>query len=325
MLARRADRRNGNPTGCAPRAAESLKKLGRPALSEVLKLIELAARDKDLDVRIRAVQTLGAFGQDAAQAVPSLAAIMDEKLPDSPRLPAQTLGDKQKLEARLLKSTVWVAWNSPEGYLVRTSSGFLIDDRDRKLVVTVGDQWSFYSPTRSDSGARVFFRASDASGQVLTRALDYVSPINVRYLLKQRLCVHASVVARDDKSGLVLLQLQGPLHGDCMCLRLSSQKLELGQTVHSFGPTGSEGRSLSEGALLWQYVSGKVVGLKRAKVHENARESGSVQITFDQHLSSEGSPIVNDNGELVAVLVNRSSRFRPTDEDGNAPFGHRFR
>jgi S1-C subfamily serine protease len=193
-----------------------------------------------------------------------------------------------KVYQSVLKSTVWIISQRPEGTV--TGSGSLIDRR-RQLVLTnyhvVGDQ----------NQARVMFPTFRGRNVIAER--DYYK----EHVRDQG--IRGRVVARDRQADLSLIQIEKVPEG-AQALPISAEGVVPGQTVHSLGNPGGSG-------ALWVYTPGKVRQVYQKKW---AAKAGNEVLHFEARVietdsptnpGDSGGPLVNDKAELVGVTQGGST------------------
>jgi hypothetical protein len=187
-----------------------------------------------------------------------------------------------KVYQSVLKSTVWIVSQRPEG--TATGTGSLIDRR-RQLVLTN------YHVAGDVNQARVMFPAF-RDGQVIAER-DYYK----QHLKDQG--ISGRVMARDKQADLALIQIERVPDG-AQALPVAAEGVSPGQTVHSIGNPGGSG-------ALWVYTPGKVRQVYQKKWSAKA---GSAVLHFEARIietdsptnpGDSGGPLVNDKAELVGV------------------------
>lgn len=191
----------------------------------------------------------------------------------------------EKIYDRTLHSTVWVVL--PVGpSRARTGTGSLIDG-NRRLILTnyhvVGDK----------DTAIVYFPMFE-KGKLVAEKQTYMS---------RGQAIPAKVLVKDSKRDLALLQLEGKIPSEARSLKLAKDSPSPGQRVHSVGNPGASG-------ALWVYTPGSV----RQVYHNKFRAAGQsgegmfevdakiVETASGVNQGDSGGPVVNDKGELVAVV-----------------------
>ena len=188
---------------------------------------------------------------------------------------------------RLLKSTVYVQFlvQEPEGTVRYRGTGWVID-RERRLVITnqhvVMDQ------------AEVSVWCPAYENGELVGMLDH-------YFNKVR-PIRAVVIDRDPRRDLALLQLDR-LPDDIIALPLASKSPSPGEKVFSLGawPVGSEG--------MWIFTAGEVRSVYQRR-HANDYVCRVVETQLPTNQGNSGGPVINDKGELVAVVEGHHTEAR---------------
>jgi S1-C subfamily serine protease len=193
--------------------------------------------------------------------------------------------DSAEIYDRTLHSTVWVVVPVTSSR-ARTGSGSLIDAH-RRLVLTnyhvVGDKEtvSVYFPIYS-------------KGKLVAERQAYMAPGR---------SIEGKVKVVDPQRDLAVIQLEGPIPAEAKTLKLAKDSPKPGQRVHSIGNPGSSG-------ALWAYTEGSV----RQVYHNKFRTMGKngeggfeidariVETQSPVNQGDSGGPVVNDKGELVAVV-----------------------
>ena len=179
---------------------------------------------------------------------------------------------------QVLKSTTWVLAKSSEG----TSSGTgVLVDQERKLVVTnahvVGDA----------RNTVIFFPELQNERPKVERSY-YLE--NVR-----KLGIRGRVIGVDRKRDLALVELSKLPEG-VEAISLAAESVLPGETVHSVGNPGASG-------ALWVYSHGSVKQVYKKRFRTGAGEHDFQVVETDSLINSgdSGGPVVNGDGELVAV------------------------
>lgn len=196
-----------------------------------------------------------------------------------------------KIYDRTLKSTAWVL--SPIGNkgAAATGSGTLLDAQ-KKLILTnyhvVGDR----------DEAFVVFPVFQKGSLVAERAFYLQMVENQQGLLR------AKVLVRDMKHDLALLQIQkdAAIPSGIVPLKLARDSAKPGQRIHSIGNPGTSG-------ALWVYTPGEVRQVYRKQFRAADRQGQNVfaidarvvETSSPVNAGDSGGPVVNDQGELVAV------------------------
>jgi S1-C subfamily serine protease len=183
--------------------------------------------------------------------------------------------DPEKVYAGLIKSTAWVISGSVTG------TGSLIDG-EKRLIVTnhhvVGD----------NAVVDVLFPMFDKNGRVIAERASY---------LKSAKRHRGRVVARDPRRDLAVIQLAEVPAGVAV-LPMAAESPAPGARVHSIGNPSVSG-------ALWVYTSGAVRQVyKRSFRLRDGREVEARVVETQSPINSgdSGGPVVNDKGELVAIV-----------------------
>jgi serine protease Do len=201
---------------------------------------------------------------------------------------------------RTLRSTVMILAMSEDG--LSCGSGVVVDDTRRWVLTThhvIGDA----------SNILVLFPRFNAKGKLVAEKAAYLGGKDkMAALVKQDLLVPAHVVFQKPEKDLVLLQLK-KLPRTVRAIRLAENEPEPGQTVHCIGNPG-----VSD--ALWVYSDGKVrqVYRKQFTTESDQRiDTLVVETTSPVNHGDSGGPVVNDDGELVALVESftRGSRDQP--------------
>jgi S1-C subfamily serine protease len=190
----------------------------------------------------------------------------------------------EKIYKKTLLSTVWV-WVPIGGNKASTGTGSLIDVKSRLILTN-------YHVVKDREAAFVMFPIMEKGAVVPERDV----------YLKRGRRVKGKVIARDSKRDLALIQLESVPEG-AKPLYLAQQSPSPGQQVHSIGnPGGSE--------ALWVYTPGSVRQVYHSKFMTGGKD-GEDGFQVDARIvatqsavnpGDSGGPVVNDRGELVAVV-----------------------
>ncbi len=188
---------------------------------------------------------------------------------------------------RLLQSTVYLQFlkQESEGLMRYRGTGWIID-RERRLVITnqhvVADQPEVmaWCPAYKD-------------GNVVGH-LDYY--------LQQTPGIRAVVIDRDSRRDLALVQLDR-LPDEMSALPLATKSPTPGEKVFSLGawPFGSEG--------MWIFTAGEVRSVYD-RTHANGYVCRIVETQLPTNQGNSGGPVINDKGELIAVVEGHSTEAR---------------
>ncbi|MCH8829251.1 MAG: trypsin-like peptidase domain-containing protein [Planctomycetes bacterium] len=186
-----------------------------------------------------------------------------------------------ELYKKTLRSTVWI--RTPRG----TGTGFVVD-AEKRLVVTN------YHVIRDFTRVLAIFPVYQ-QGE-LRAARSFYLMNSSKYAIKAR------VITVDLRRDLALLQLDRIPKG-VPALKLAKSSVQPGERVHSIGNPGVSG-------ALWVYTSGTVrqVYLKTMRMRTGFTVVAKVVETQSPiNPGDSGGPVVNENGELVAI----TQSFRP--------------
>jgi S1-C subfamily serine protease len=212
-----------------------------------------------------------------------------------------SLHANDKVYARTVKSTVIVETPKALG------AGTLIDAKERLIVTAnhvVGD----------DKEVNVYFAAVDEENRPITALKHYVAN-------QERLAVRGTVVAQVERCDLALIQLTRLPEG-VVAAPLAARSAQPGQEVHILGHS-----SILRGAVFNYSGNGKirnVVDLKLDITILNAEgrpkrtfEGRIVETTILSREGDSGGPVVNNAGELVAVVSGSVGGPVNKDKDAN--------
>ncbi len=192
-------------------------------------------------------------------------------------LPGIASADVQVYQ-KTLKSTVWVLAKNSDG----TSSGTgVLVDAARKIIVTnfhvVGDS----------RAAVIFFPDFEGNRPVVSRQ-HYLN--NVR-----KLGIRGRVVAVDRQRDLALIELE-KLPPGAEAVPLAEEGIGPGEDVQSIGNPGSS-------EALWVFTSGTVRSVYQKKFRTGSGEHDFKVVETQSPINSgdSGGPVVNNQGELVAI------------------------
>jgi S1-C subfamily serine protease len=190
----------------------------------------------------------------------------------------------EKIYQRTLRSTVWVVVPF-ESRRARMGTGSLIDAH-RHLILTnyhvVGDK----------DQALVYFPMFQ-KGKLIAERKAYIPGSKP---------IHGKVLVKDSRRDLALIQLDA-LPPDAKPLKLAKDSPRPAQTVHSIGNPGASG-------ALWVYTVGSVRQIYHQKFRTSGRDGEEgfevdaeiVETQSPVNQGDSGGPVVNDKGELVAVV-----------------------
>lgn len=201
-----------------------------------------------------------------------------EKSQDRPRR------DARKIYQRMLRASAWVTVQlSPSD--IHSGSAWLVDRGERLLVtshhvLSIKDLWAVY-----DNKIKVFFPET-RNGMTLS---------DPEAVLREGKPYSAHIVDCDPGHGLAILQVE-QLPGDLEPLPLSQEGCQPAESVHSIGNSG--------GQALWVYTSGTVRQVFRRDLLIGSLRKIRVRCVETQtpiNPGDSGGPVVNDDGQVVAV------------------------
>jgi S1-C subfamily serine protease len=189
----------------------------------------------------------------------------------------------EKVYDRAIHSAVWILVPLG-GPRASTGSGSLID-LSRRLILTN------YHVVKENERAFVHFPIFEKGKPVAERQ---AYPINKG--------LPGKVVARDSRRDLALIQLEVPLPPEAKVMKLAKDSPSPGQRVHSIGNPGASG-------ALWLYTEGSVRQVYRKQFRTGKEGEGFIDVDArivetqsPINAGDSGGPVVNDKGELVAVV-----------------------
>ncbi len=177
-----------------------------------------------------------------------------------------------------LKSTTWVLTKT-QG---KTSSGTgVLVDAEKKLVVT-----NFHVVGEART-AIIFFPAMQDGKPVVTRK-HYVDNVKT-------LAIRGRILGVDRKRDLALIQLD-KLPETAQAIPLAADSAKPGEEVQSVGNPGSSD-------ALWIYTSGTVRSVYKKQFRTGAGDHDFTVVETQSPINTgdSGGPVVNANGELIAI------------------------
>jgi S1-C subfamily serine protease len=192
----------------------------------------------------------------------------------------------EEVYRRTLPATVMVI--NTAGDKPVSGSGVLVD-RPRKLVVTN------YHVVGEETELVVLFPSYDTEGDLIAERSAYLE--TAPDLRRHGRLTGARVVARNSRCDLALLEVDR-LPEDARAVPLAAASPRPGQQVHSIGNPGASD-------ALWLYSRGTVRQVYRKTfVLDGGFEVRARVVETQSPINSgdSGGPVVNDRGELVAVV-----------------------
>ncbi len=183
--------------------------------------------------------------------------------------------------AKTLAGTAWVV--TLKGY----GSGVLVD-RERRLVMT-----NNHVVEQSDKAAVIF--PDVRNGKVVSDPGHYLSNL-------QRLAIVGEVVFTDAQHDLAILRLPF-IPARVRAVPLAAASPRPGETIHALGNSGVEVDVFGQvRGSLWRYTKGPVRQVYRSQLGFtfNGRV---VENQLPLNPGDSGGPMVNERGELVALVM----------------------
>lgn len=179
---------------------------------------------------------------------------------------------------KTLKSTAWVL--AKTGGETSSGTGVLVD-ADKKLLIT-----NFH--VVGDARAAVIFFADLTDGKPKVERSHYLTNV-------KKLGIRGRVIAVDRKRDLALIELD-KLPSGVTAIPLSADGIGPGEDVQSIGNPGSTD-------ALWVYTSGTVRSVYQKQFRTGAGEHDFKVVETQSPINSgdSGGPVVNNQGELVAI------------------------
>jgi len=218
-----------------------------------------------------------------------IAGVLPTSAAQSKDKPAKEKGFSYK---ETLRSTVWVVVRGQpideKRYSISMGTGSLID-LQRGLVLTN------YHVVRNRDEARIFFPIVD-KGKIVPERKRYIDMLNT-----EGGYINGRVIGREESCDLALIQLERVPQG-AVALKLAAASPEPAQRVHSIGNPGAS-------EALWVYTPGTVRQVYRKKFRSGGRSGDPIDVhcmivetESPVNSGDSGGPVLNDKGELVAVV-----------------------
>lgn len=172
-----------------------------------------------------------------------------------------------------------------------SGSGFVVN-AEQKLVVTN------FHVVGAEKQVWVYFPYHDAKGQLVTDPDEYVKR-------KDELAIRGEVIASDKSCDLALVRLER-LPNQVTAIKFTTQPAPTGAVVYSVGGSGLEEN------LLWRLSKGTVRGRAKRQTNVGFGKMDCMFLETDAptNRGDSGGPVVNERGELVAVVANYVTKQR---------------
>lgn len=195
---------------------------------------------------------------------------------------------RETIYERTLPSMAWLVCR-PRNARQVTGTAWVID-ADRRYLITNEHV------VANDDQVAVYFPEHDATGHVVAERDHY---------FRHQQPAQARVLRRDARRDLALVRLEDT-HRRLASLPLASTSPRPGQEVHTVGNPGASG-------ALWVYTSGTVRQVYHASIRTedgSSIEANVVETQSPTNPGDSGGPMVNDRGEVVAVVQSHSRDAR---------------
>lgn len=192
----------------------------------------------------------------------------------------------EKVYQRAVRGTVMISNGGGRG------SGALID-KEKRLVLTA------QHVAGGQSTVEVLFPAFTPTGQVITDARQYGS---------LRTQVRGRVVHTDSGRDIALIQVDSIPEG-VEAIPLARSSPRPGQDIHCIG------NAAFRSGGLFGYSYGKVRNVFRRQVGGQLNGKMVVETQVPTNKGDSGGPIVNDDGELVAIVSQGTTGVAPPQND----------
>jgi HEAT repeat protein len=206
------------------------------------------------------------------------------------------MSDETAIQRRLLKSATWVVLPPESTGIRKMCSGVLIHKQDR-LVLT---------------SARVLGRAREATVFFPDYLPTNEPNRNPRFYLDEeksgRQRPKATVVHHEAGKNLALLQIQDDLPNhlrDRLQAVAFTQKAPGSGSAFFMGASGADFRNEGEDGVLWRFRPGHVLVTRHDKfpLEDNLSiDCALVETSAEINRGDEGGPVVNDHGQLIAIV-----------------------
>ncbi|MDB5349059.1 MAG: secreted proteinase [Planctomycetota bacterium] len=201
---------------------------------------------------------------------------------------SRALGDEVSFE-KALPSLTWVL--SPKGgNETSVGSGVLIDVR-QGLVLTA------YHVVEDRPKLLIFFPFHHADGRLETDPEFYTKHL-------EELAIVGEVIATQPSKDLALIQLP-KVPATARATPLAATSPRTGQAVFAIGNSGTND------GVLWRYLDGRVRQVFRRKMVIDAKQQVDARVvesTVPTNGGDSGGPVLNADGELVAITSSSNTR-----------------
>ncbi len=197
--------------------------------------------------------------------------------------------DARKVYADTLHGTVWLLWANKVGETTYSTSGSgWVVDRERKLVVTC------HHVVAGTDTVRVYFPVYQNHEVIADRT----------YYLQKGRFITGRVLDSDPKRDLAVIELPA-LPPEATELKLADQSVATASRVHTVGSPGMTFVPAGQTPdPLWKYTRGEVSSVFHQKdVRQGGQVIDAMVVQTQQPINpgDSGGPVVDDDGELVAV------------------------
>ena len=188
---------------------------------------------------------------------------------------------------RVIRNSTYIGTRSGKG------SGVVVH-AEKRFVVTN------YHVVLREPVVGVLFPLYDSNGELITDARKYKSRA-------EEVTVEGEVVARHEKHDLALIRLER-LPERTAAITIASQPAAPGSVVYSIGSSGAN----KEDNLLWRLTKGTVRGRVQKRFTDAIGGLDAMILETDAPVNpgDSGGPVVNENGELVALVSYFATRQR---------------
>lgn len=196
---------------------------------------------------------------------------------------------------KVLPSTAWIL--NQQGKQIGAGTGAYIDS-ERKLVL------SNHHVAAKGQSVFVFFPAFDNAGKVKMSTDDYPFTEGIR----------GTTVLSDPKCDLCLIRLE-KAPPTPRPLKLAARSAEPGDRIHSIGnfrAFGTFSVDRVNNGVLWSYAGGAVRNVRQTRqvLPDQVIDAWVLETQSPINQGDSGGPVVNDAGELVAVVSTYDSKTR---------------